>query len=198
MAFDRIASLGARHFQVPICLISLVDSDRQWFKAASGLDARQICRDAAFCTHTIMPGAPEIFEVPDAKLDVRWAFAVRVCWVSCPADCPAVVLFAGRLFDWATAVAASQPRCPHPQESPLPFPDADERSPEVGVPPCPPAAVLGRWSMQARAIHRACCLLKCVWGCAVLGLRSSAPTSPPLSSPACHPFLRSSDPVTHT
>lgn len=73
VAFDRIASLGARHFEVPICLVSLVDSDRQWFKAASGLDVRQTCRDAAFCTHAIMPGAPEIFEVPDATQDSRCA-----------------------------------------------------------------------------------------------------------------------------
>jgi hypothetical protein len=77
VAFDRIASLGARHFEVPICLVSLVDSDRQWFKAASGLDARQTCRDAAFCTHAIMPGAPDIFEVPDATTDPRWAPAIR-------------------------------------------------------------------------------------------------------------------------
>ncbi|EOD41756.1 hypothetical protein EMIHUDRAFT_447461 [Emiliania huxleyi CCMP1516] len=69
--FDRLATLAARHFDVPIALVSLVDTDRQWFKAAEGLPVRQTCRDAAFCTHAIMPGAPTIFEINDAAEDKR-------------------------------------------------------------------------------------------------------------------------------
>mmetsp|Transcript_37966 Transcript_37966/g.127034 ORF Transcript_37966/g.127034 Transcript_37966/m.127034 type:complete len:319 (+) Transcript_37966:133-1089(+) len=70
--FDRLATLAARHFDVPIALVSLVDTDRQWFKAAEGLPVRQTCRDAAFCTHAIMPGAPTIFEINDAAEDKRF------------------------------------------------------------------------------------------------------------------------------
>ena len=50
---------------MPICLITLVDSNRQWFKACYGLDEKETGRDAAFCAHAIMPGAPNVFEVCD-------------------------------------------------------------------------------------------------------------------------------------
>ena len=49
--FDRITRLAASVFKVPICLISLVDSDRQWFKSAlltksepRGLSPSGLCR----------------------------------------------------------------------------------------------------------------------------------------------------------
>ena len=64
---------GRRCFTVPICIVTLVDSNRQWFKAAYGLDAAQTGRDVAFCSHAIMPDAPEIFEVPDTLADARFA-----------------------------------------------------------------------------------------------------------------------------
>lgn len=48
--FDRFASLAKRLFNVPIALITLVDDDRQWFKANIGLDGvTETCRDVAFC-----------------------------------------------------------------------------------------------------------------------------------------------------
>ena len=71
-SFDRIATLAAHRFGTSISLVSLVDSKRQWFKASYGLDARETCRDAAFCTHAIMPNGPPIFEVTDATLDPRF------------------------------------------------------------------------------------------------------------------------------
>jgi signal transduction histidine kinase/DNA-binding response OmpR family regulator/HPt (histidine-containing phosphotransfer) domain-containing protein len=72
-SFDHIADHGRRTFKVPICLVTLVDANRQWFKACYGLDVNQTGRDAAFCAHAIMPGAPEIFEVTDAAADERFA-----------------------------------------------------------------------------------------------------------------------------
>lgn len=69
--FDRIARLAARKFAVPIALISLIDEDRQWFKANCGLDARETGRDVAFCAHAILSGG--IFMVPDATKDPRFA-----------------------------------------------------------------------------------------------------------------------------
>ena len=38
--FDRITAMAAAHFKAPIALVSLVDTDRQWFKSCIGLDVR--------------------------------------------------------------------------------------------------------------------------------------------------------------
>jgi len=70
-AFDDLAKLAAIVCQVPIALVSLVDADRQWFKARCGLDAQETPRDVAFCAHAIKQAA--LFEVPDATLDPRFA-----------------------------------------------------------------------------------------------------------------------------
>jgi GAF domain-containing protein len=51
--FDRIAAFAAAEFDVPIALISLVDADRQWFKARVGLDVCATSRDVSFCGHAI-------------------------------------------------------------------------------------------------------------------------------------------------
>ena len=72
-AFDHFADWGRRTFGVPICIVTLVDANRQWFKACYGLDARQTDRDSAFCAHAIMPGAPDVLEVPDTLADARFA-----------------------------------------------------------------------------------------------------------------------------
>ena len=64
---------GRRCFNVPICIVSLVDTNRQWFKACYGMDVKETGRDAAFCAHAIMPDAPNVFEVLDTLDDVRFA-----------------------------------------------------------------------------------------------------------------------------
>ena len=71
-AFDNITDWGRIYFSVPICVVTLVDVNRQWFKACYGLDVSQTGRDAAFCSHAIMPGAPDVFEVPDTYRDQRF------------------------------------------------------------------------------------------------------------------------------
>ncbi len=71
VAFDDLAKLAAIVCQVPIALVSLVDADRQWFKARCGLDTQETPRDVAFCAHAIKQAA--LFEVPDATLDPRFA-----------------------------------------------------------------------------------------------------------------------------
>ncbi|MDE2510550.1 MAG: CHASE3 domain-containing protein, partial [Elusimicrobia bacterium] len=68
--FDRIVRLAQNLFDVPIALISLVDADRQWFKAKQGLEADQTPRDVSFCAHAIL--GSEIMEVPDATQDERF------------------------------------------------------------------------------------------------------------------------------
>lgn len=67
---DKIVEFAAAEFNVPICLISLVDSERQWFKAKIGLDACETARDISFCAHALH--SEQILLVPDALLDARF------------------------------------------------------------------------------------------------------------------------------
>ena len=54
-----------------ICAVSLVDRDRQWFKAIAGLDVRQTSRAVSFCAHAMHGEAPMVVE--DASRDTRFA-----------------------------------------------------------------------------------------------------------------------------
>ena len=69
--FDRITRMAHRLFEVDICLISLVDADRQWFKSKQGLDACETSRGISFCGHAILD--ERIFLVTDASKDSRFA-----------------------------------------------------------------------------------------------------------------------------
>jgi len=67
---DKIVEFAASEFNVPICLISLVDSNRQWFKARIGIDVCETSRDISFCAHALQ--GEDILLVPDARLDARF------------------------------------------------------------------------------------------------------------------------------
>jgi signal transduction histidine kinase/CheY-like chemotaxis protein len=73
VAFDRITRTCQRLFGVPTALVSLVDSDRQWFLSHTGLDARETPRCMAFCAWAITEPHGGVFEVRDAHQDPRFA-----------------------------------------------------------------------------------------------------------------------------
>jgi len=69
--FDDIAALAASVCGAPMSLVTLVDADRQWFKARVGTDLTETPRDISFCAHAIL--SSELLVVPDAQQDVRFA-----------------------------------------------------------------------------------------------------------------------------
>lgn len=71
-AFDDIVLLATTLCDAPIALVSLVDRERQWFKACIGLGVQETHRDLAFCGHAILDPA-EVLVVEDATLDPRFA-----------------------------------------------------------------------------------------------------------------------------
>ncbi len=86
-AFDDLVDLAAEVANVPIALVSLVDAQRQWFKARLGLEATQTPRDVAFCAHAI--AGDGAFIVSDARQDSRFTDNPLVC------GHPNVVFYAG-------------------------------------------------------------------------------------------------------
>jgi PAS domain-containing protein len=94
--FDRITSMAARVFGVPICLVSLVDAGRQWFKSNHGLvdngeKVAETHRCLSFCAHTLLqaPGESEVLVVQDANSDPRFKANDLVTGF------PSVVFYAG-------------------------------------------------------------------------------------------------------
>jgi GAF domain-containing protein len=69
--FDRIVSFAAQEFDMPRVAISLVDAERQWFKAGVGLGSSESSRAESFCGHAIL--REETMVVPDATLDPRFS-----------------------------------------------------------------------------------------------------------------------------
>lgn len=70
--FDSIVKLASEVCGVPIALVSLVDAERQWFKASVGLPGvNETPRDIAFCAHAIQGDG--LFEIADATRDARFA-----------------------------------------------------------------------------------------------------------------------------
>lgn len=70
-AFDELVQVASLVCGTPMALVSLVDAERQWFKARIGIDGTETQRDVAFCAHAIH--SPEVMEVPDATADSRFA-----------------------------------------------------------------------------------------------------------------------------
>ena len=70
--FDALVKVAALVCGVPISLISLIDAERQWFKANLGLPrVSETPRELAFCAHAIL--GDDVFEIPDATQDPRFS-----------------------------------------------------------------------------------------------------------------------------
>jgi response regulator RpfG family c-di-GMP phosphodiesterase len=69
--FDALVVAATRLCEVPIALVSLVDEQRQWFKARIGVDAQSTDRRPSFCSHAILSHEPMVVE--DATKDGRFA-----------------------------------------------------------------------------------------------------------------------------
>jgi PAS domain S-box-containing protein len=70
-ALDELTELAAHICGAPTALISLVGSDRQWFKSKVGTTTGETERDISFCGHAILQR--DLFIVPDATTDSRFA-----------------------------------------------------------------------------------------------------------------------------
>ena len=70
-AFEDLAYLASHICGTPISLVSLVDSERQWFKAKLNFERQETPREEAFCAHAIL--GKDLFIVPDASADRRFA-----------------------------------------------------------------------------------------------------------------------------
>jgi phosphoserine phosphatase RsbU/P len=68
-AFDRVTKLAARQFGVPISIVSIVDTDRIWFKSHHGVDVEEIGRDPGLCASAILGDEPWVVE--NAETDPR-------------------------------------------------------------------------------------------------------------------------------
>jgi two-component system NtrC family sensor kinase len=69
--FDDLTELAAKICEAPIALITLVDENRQWFKAKVGVTINETSRDISFCAHAI--SQTELFIIPDATKDKRFS-----------------------------------------------------------------------------------------------------------------------------
>lgn len=68
--FEDIVDAVRRSLRVPIALVSLVDTDRQWFKARRGIDPTETSRELAFCAYAILGSDPMVVE--DTLKDERF------------------------------------------------------------------------------------------------------------------------------
>lgn len=68
--FDRHTRLAAALLHAPISLITLIDSDRQWFKSCFGTCLEQTPREVSFCAHAVAARATLV--ISDMLLDARF------------------------------------------------------------------------------------------------------------------------------
>ena len=68
--FDVLTKEAVKRLKVPISIVSILDSDREWFKSCQGLKNKEGDRAVSFCGHALL--AKDIFIVPDTLKDQRF------------------------------------------------------------------------------------------------------------------------------
>ena len=69
--FDVLTREAVEKLKVPMSMVSILDSDREWYKSCVGLDAKEGDRAASFCGHALL--ATNIFIIEDTLKDPRFA-----------------------------------------------------------------------------------------------------------------------------
>ena len=77
LRFDCITRFAAEKLEAPICLITFIDTDRQWFKSTWGTNAKEMPREYSICAHAICETVDHhprgrIYEIPDTHMDSRF------------------------------------------------------------------------------------------------------------------------------
>ncbi|MDE2399994.1 MAG: GAF domain-containing protein [Patescibacteria group bacterium] len=114
--FDVLTREAVEKLHVPISMVTILDSNREWFKSCVGFDKKEGDRAASFCGHALL--ATHIFMVEDTLLDPRFADNPMVV------GSPFIRFYAGiALFDRPThqpigvfCVKDTKPRKLTPQE----------------------------------------------------------------------------------
>jgi PAS domain S-box-containing protein len=111
--FDNLTRLAGLTFQAPVALVTLIDANRQWFKACVGLPPGlcETTRDVSFCDYTIRKD--EVLVVPDARADPRFSDNPLVTgdpWVRFYAGAPLITAEGHRLG--SLCVIDFEPRAP--------------------------------------------------------------------------------------
>ncbi|PPV06359.1 hypothetical protein XBLMG947_2423 [Xanthomonas bromi] len=70
-SYDAFTSIAATVCRMPMALISLVDTHRQWFKSKIGMQPTETPRELSFCAHAILE-PDQVMEVGDTHLDPRF------------------------------------------------------------------------------------------------------------------------------
>ncbi|GHA78602.1 GAF domain-containing protein [Cognatilysobacter bugurensis] len=87
--YDRYVRLVRQLLAVPTAAITLIDSNRQWFKGREGMPLRESSRDVSFCGHAILERG--MLCIPDTHADPRFAqnpFVVGPPHIRFYAGCP--------------------------------------------------------------------------------------------------------------
>jgi GAF domain-containing protein len=94
-SFDRLARLAAHVLNAPVALVSLVDSDRQFFKSCLGLpepwaSARQSPLSHSFCQHAVASREPLLVDDAREHVVLRDNLAIRDMGVVAYAGIPLI------------------------------------------------------------------------------------------------------------
>ena len=69
--FDALTHEAVKKLNVPISMVSILDSNREWYKSCVGLDVKEGGRSVSFCGHALL--AENVFVINDTLKDPRFA-----------------------------------------------------------------------------------------------------------------------------